>query len=71
MRVPFGQIFISNPDGSVSPRMPVQVGGVTMGPGVTFTRGVSFGGMDVASLQGKWLEIDQLGGVTIIKGYYQ
>ena len=70
MRVSFDQVFQTNIDGSVSPKMPVFVGGVTMTPGVSFTTGVSFGGLDIASLRGKDLEVDQSNGVTTIKGHY-
>jgi hypothetical protein len=41
--------FTRNPDGSWSPVKPVQLGGITMGPGVRFTPGVLFGGVDLAS----------------------
>jgi hypothetical protein len=70
MRVSFDQVFQTNPNGSVSPKMTVVIGGVTMTPGVSFTTGVSFGGLDVASLKGKDLEVDQSNGVTTIKGHY-
>jgi hypothetical protein len=42
--------FARNPDGSWSPLVPVTIGAVTMGPGVRFTPGVSFGGIDLASI---------------------
>jgi len=42
--------FKRNPDGSWSPVRPVTLNGVTMGPGVAFTPGVSFGGVDLGSL---------------------
>lgn len=42
--------FVRNPDGSWSPVVPVFLNGVTMGPGVSFRPGVSFGGIDLASV---------------------
>lgn len=70
MRVSFNEVFQTNPDGSISPRSVVCVGGVTMSPGVAFTQGVSFGGLDLASLGGRDLEIEQEPGRIIIKGHY-
>ena len=37
-------------NGSWTPRRPVAVGGVALTPGVSFSRGVSFGGVDVAAV---------------------
>jgi hypothetical protein len=46
--------FQRNPNGSWSPLHPVTVNGVTMGgPGVAFTEGVSFGGVDLAATLNK------------------
>jgi hypothetical protein len=42
--------FVRNPDGSWSPMRPVTLNGVTMGPGVKFTPGVSFGGINLAAV---------------------
>jgi hypothetical protein len=41
--------FHQNPDGSWSPNHPVSINGVTMGTGVAFTEGVSFGGANIAA----------------------
>jgi hypothetical protein len=43
------QDFVRNPDGSWSPIHPVMMNGVTMGSGVAFREGVSFGGVDLAA----------------------
>lgn len=46
--------FQHNPDGSWSPLHPVTINGVTMGgPGVKFTVGVAFGGVDLAAALNK------------------
>lgn len=71
MRVPFNQVFQTNANGSISPRTTVHVNGVTMTPGVTFNRGVSFGGLDIAAIQGKDLDIEQQAGTVVIKGFFQ
>ena len=49
----------------------VQIGGISMGPGVSFGAGVSFAGVDLASIAGRDLEVEQNpGGPVIIKGHY-
>jgi len=70
MRVSFSYVFQQNSDGSYTPRKGVQIGGITMGPGVSFGTGVNFGGFDVAKSVGKDLEIDEQPGLIIIKGVY-
>lgn len=70
MRVPYSQIFAASQDGSVTPRVPVSIGGVTMGPGVSFGRGVSFGGVDLAALRGHDLDVEVVDGTYVIKGYF-
>ena len=56
--------------GRISPRIPVQIGGVTMGPGVSFGRGVSFSGVDLSNYVGKDIAGYIENGVMIIKGFY-
>ena len=70
MRVPFWDVFSQNRDGSITPRKMVSIGGVTMGPGVAFGAGVSFSGVDLAGIAGRDLEVQEVGGVTHIKGTY-
>lgn len=70
MRYSYTEVFRVNSDGSVTPNSPVQFGGISMGPGVTFTRGTAFGGVDIASLQGHAIEADFVNGVYLIKGFY-
>ena len=70
VRVPFTQVFQVNPDGTVTPRAPVQIGGIQMGPGVTFGRGVQFAGVDLAAIQGSDLEVTTQGSLSVITGYY-
>jgi hypothetical protein len=42
--------FVRNPDGSWSPVRVITLNGVTMGPGVAFSPGVAFGGVDLATI---------------------
>lgn len=65
MRVRFDEVFHSKPDGSFTPRVPVKIGGVTMGPGVSFTPGVSFSGVDIAKYAGHDLDVEKLPDGTI------
>jgi len=70
MRVPFNQLFQIHPNGAISPRVTVQVGGVVMGSGVTFGQGVSFGGLNLATIKGQDLEVTFDGQKYTITGYY-
>ncbi|KKR43080.1 hypothetical protein A2356_01985 [Candidatus Nomurabacteria bacterium RIFOXYB1_FULL_39_16] len=70
MRYKFTEVFQKNPNGSISPKIPVQIGGVTMSPGVAFTSGVSFSGVDIAQYQDKDIDGDIVNGILIIKGFY-
>ena len=70
MRVRFSDVFNTNPNGSFTPRAQVHINGVTMGPGMTFTRGVSFCGVDLTALADKDLEVEQKDGVIHILGHY-
>jgi hypothetical protein len=45
----FLKAFRRNPNGSWTPTTTVTIGSVTMGPGVAFSVGVAFGGVDVAA----------------------
>ena len=72
MRVTFSTVFKKNSDGSYSPKKIVEIGGVKMGPGVTFNKGVSFSGFDLAKLAGSDLEIEYLSDNSIrINGIYK
>lgn len=71
VRVPFESVFIVHSSGLISPRAPVQVGGIRMGPGVSFGRGAIFAGVELAALVGHELEVTYLtDGVTQLLGVY-
>ena len=45
-RYKFTDIFQELPDGSLSPKEPIEVNGTVFGPGTTFQKGVVYGGID-------------------------
>ncbi len=70
MRYRFSDVFQESPNGSIAPKMQVQIGGVTMSPGVSFSQGVSFSGVDITKSRGKDIEGDLVNGILVIKGFY-
>lgn len=70
MRINFWEIFRLNPDGSIEPIRRVRIGGVEFGPGVRFTKGVSFSGIDLSLYIGRSFEAHEDNGVLIITGIY-
>ena len=71
-RYKFLDIFQENPDGTLTPKKIISVNGVTFGPGVIFSQGVTFGGVNFH--QYKYLDIAveiRLDGVLVIKGFYK
>jgi len=42
-----------------------------MGPGVTFSKGVAFGGVDFTQFVGHDLEVETDGPILVIKGIYE
>lgn len=71
-RLNFDSVFTVHDDGAVEPRQRIRVGGVTLGPGVRFTRGVSIGGIDFTQFIDRELEVetDKDTGIIIITGIY-
>ncbi|HBD24536.1 MAG: hypothetical protein A2566_03720 [Candidatus Zambryskibacteria bacterium RIFOXYD1_FULL_40_13] len=45
-RVKFNDVFDEKPDGSLSPKVPIEINGVNFNSGTTFSKGVVFGGID-------------------------
>ena len=59
MRMSFDQLFQRTAAvGMISPRVPVQIGGDTMTPGVAFGGGVNIDGVDLIQLVGKDFEVE-------------
>ena len=69
-RMNFNTIFETHSNGSVEPRQRIRVGGVTFGPGVRFSNGVSFSGVDFTQFIGRDFEVETDGDVLVIKGVY-
>lgn len=67
----FSEVFITHPDGSIEPKMHVNVGGVSFGPGVRFGRGVSFSGIDFSLFVGRNFQVKEEKGIVNILGVYQ
>lgn len=66
MRVRFNEVFTVNGDGSISPKVPVVVGGIQLAPGMDFGRRVRLGTVHFAAVAGRDLEVDQQAGVTYV-----
>ena len=58
------------PNGSITPKFQIKIGGVVMGPGVAFTKGVSFSGVDIAQYVGHDLDVEINNNIHEIKGIY-
>ena len=69
-KVNFYQIFKVNSDGSIEPLRSVRIGGVQMGPGVKFGKGVSFSGIDLTQFIGRDFAIEEKERVLVIKGIF-
>lgn len=70
MRYNFDQIFTENQNGQLTPIRPVNINGVTFGPGVSFGPGVLFGGLNIFDYKNNAIEGDEEDGVIIIRGFY-
>ena len=69
-RINFYKIFKVNVDGSIEPIKVVKIGGVQMGQGVRFGKGVSFSGVDLSQYAGRDFLVEEQNGVTVIKGIF-
>ncbi len=69
MKIHFNELF-TNQNGVITPKVTVHINGVTMSPGVSFTSGVSFSGVDLTQFVGKSLEVENQNGVYMIAGVY-
>lgn len=66
----FSKIFIQHPDGTFEPRQRIKVDSVEFRPGVRFSRGVTFSGVDFTQFIGHDLEVEIENDVLVIKGIY-
>lgn len=70
-RMSFDSLFIEHPDGSIEPRRRIRVGGVDFGPGVRFSKGAVFAGIDFTLFRKHDFDVEEQQGVAIIKAIYQ
>ncbi len=70
-RVTFDSVFTRYEDGSLEPMQKIRIGGVSLGPGVRFSRGTSFAGVDLALFIGRDLDVEKENDVLVIKGIYK
>jgi hypothetical protein len=71
MKIKFLEVFKENNDGSLTPQRPIFINGISFGPGVTFQKGVAFGGVDFHLYKYWDIEAEDNNGVLDIKGFYQ
>ena len=69
-RLNFFEIFKVNSDGSIEPLRLVRIGGVQLGSGVRFGKGVSFSGIDLSQYAGRDFLTEEKEGVLIVKGIF-
>ena len=69
MQFKFLDIFQENPDGSLTPKKPIAVNGITFGLGTSFQRGVAFGGIDFHLYKYHDILADEENGVLVITGF--
>jgi hypothetical protein len=62
--------LFNNNNGVVTPKVNVNINGVTMSPGVSFGGGVLFGGVELTQYIGKDFDVELQNGVYVIKGIY-
>lgn len=70
-RYPFDEVFQTNPDGTLVPKMVIRVNSITIGPGVSFGHGVSFGGVDFTNFRDFDIAVEEESGIVVIKGFYK
>jgi len=57
-RVEFNDVFEEKSDGSLSPKVPIEINGVSFSPGTTFSKGVIFGGIDFHLYKNRGIAIE-------------
>ena len=69
-RLKFSDIFLTNPDGSLTPKVIIEVNGVTVGPGVSFRPKTPIGGVDFFDYLNKDFAVEDIYGRYKLLGYY-
>ncbi len=68
---PFFDVFNENPDGTLSPKRPINVSGITLAADVSLSPGVEVGGIDFHKFKNFPIAADEQGGILLIRGFYQ
>lgn len=71
MRYKFNQVFREEEDGRLTPMHHVQIGGVSIGPGITFGSGVEFSGVNIHDFKGYDLEVEEKDNKLVVRGFYK
>lgn len=67
--MPFESLFqVNTADNSITTRLPIRVGGVTIGPNQTLRQGYVVGGVDLTQFIGRQLQVEIEGGTYVIRG---
>lgn len=69
-RYKFSEIFKKNFDGSLSPIKTISVNGIVFGQGISFSNGVSFGGVNFFLYQNNDIAAEEENGILQIRGFY-
>ena len=69
MRKSFNELFTLE-GGKITPTRRVRIGGVEFGSEVSFDSGVSFAGINLSQFTNNYFEVEERGGVWVIKGIY-
>lgn len=70
-RKKFLEIFQENADSSLTPKQSIEINGIRFGPGVTFQKGVAFGGIDFQLFKYRDIQVEpQADGSLKIIGFY-
>ena len=69
--VKFQDLFTEYPDGSLEPKTVLNIGGVTLGPGIRFSKGTSFSGIDFTLFKDKDFQVVKKSDGYEILGVYR
>ena len=70
-RYDFSDVFLVNPDGTLSIKRPISVSGVGLDEGVTFGPGAVIGGIDFHKFKYRPIAGEEQDHTLIIRGFYQ
>ncbi len=71
VRYSFSEIFEKLPDGSLMPRHVIKINSVVISPGISFSKGIKIGGIDIFDYMNFDLGVDIVNDIFVIKGFYK